>query len=130
VTPIDTPEEESMQIEVHSRGIESSDALRQHAARRARFALTRFGDRVRRLSVTVADENGPKGGVDMRCRIRADLHPRGEIVIRERHHDPFAAVARATERVAHAVSRRLQRLHARRRGRTRRSRPAPASLDA
>jgi ribosome-associated translation inhibitor RaiA len=119
-----------MKIEIQSRGIELSDDLRDHAARRARFALTRFGDRVRRLSVMVDDLNGPKGGVDMRCRIRADLNPRGEIVIRETQPDPYSAVARATDRVAHALSRRLQRLHARRRGRPRRARRAPASLDA
>ena len=59
-----------MQVEIRGMGVTRSDALWAHVERRARFALGRFADRVVRVKIQLADVNGPRGGVDKRCRVR------------------------------------------------------------
>ena len=106
-----------MKIEIRAEGVELSKRLASHIERRARFALTRFRERLGRVHVLIADTNGPRGGVDIHCKVRAEVSGVGQLVIRELHHDPFAAVSKATERISHAVARRVKRGSARRRGR-------------
>jgi ribosome-associated translation inhibitor RaiA len=106
-----------MKLELRTRGVELTEQLRNHVELRLRFALTRFGERLSRVYVLIADVNGPKGGRDIQCKVRAELASHGEVLIREVNEDPFAAVARATDRAAFAVSRQLKRITARRRGR-------------
>ena len=116
-----------MKLEMRGKGIELTDELKAHIERRFRFALTRFGSALRRVRVHLTDINGPKGGLDVRCRVRVDHRGVGQLVIQETNEDPFAAVVRATERAAHSLTRRLGRLHARRRGRLPRLRTRMAS---
>ena len=52
---------------------DTTEALKKYAARRLSFALRRFQDRIRHISVRLVDVNGPKRGVDSRCSIVADL---------------------------------------------------------
>ncbi len=106
-----------MKLEFRSNGVRISEALAEHAERRLRFALGRFGERVRRVRVQLTDVNGPRGGEDIQCRVLASLAPHGELVIQEVNHDPFAAVARASDRAGHSLSRHVRRIRARRRGR-------------
>lgn len=99
-----------MQLEVRAHGVELDPSLRSHIDRRLRFALTRFGRRLRRVNVLLRDVNGPRGGVDILCQIRIGLHPRGDVVIRGEGSDPFAAVSRAAQRASRGVTRRFERL--------------------
>lgn len=98
-----------MRVEVRGRGVSASTALREHAGRRLRFALGRFGARVARVSARLADVNGPRGGVDKECRLAARLQPAGELVVSERDADLYAAIDRAASRLGRAVSRELGR---------------------
>jgi ribosome-associated translation inhibitor RaiA len=104
-----------VKLQLHAKGVRLTDELRRHVERRARFALRRFGERVRHITVRLTDVNGPKGGTDIQCCVLAALSPSGEIVIREMHSDPFSAVSRACERARHGLARRLERLRTRRR---------------
>ena len=110
-----------MRIETLTHGVELTPALEEHIDRRLRFALTRFGGQLRQVHLTLADVNGPRGGKDIHCKIRVDLDGRSDLVVREVQADPFAAVARAAERTSHALSRGMDRIHDRRRGRGSRS---------
>ena len=107
-----------MRLDLRTKHVELTEDLRNHVDRRLRFALTRFGSRIRRLSVGLTDVNGPKGGVDIQCRVQADLASGETLVVREVRADPFTAVAGASERIAHSITRRLDRLKDARRGRT------------
>ena len=98
-----------MKLDMHARGLPLPRDLKSHIRRRVRFALGRFADRVRRVHVRLEDENGPRGGQDITCKVRAQLHPRGSILIAETRNDPYTAVARAAERVARVVPRKLAR---------------------
>ncbi len=106
-----------MNLQLRSKGVRVSSRLRRHVERRVALALGHLGHRVQRIRVRLSDLNGPKGGEDVHCVIHAHVPHRGELVIQERHHDPFAAVTRASERVRHALSKQLDRLRARRRRR-------------
>ncbi len=105
-----------MNVEIRARGIEMTEPLEQVVQRRVYSALRRFGHRVRRASVQLTDLNGPKGGVDIRCKIEAHLEGGGQVIVHQTRETPFTAVADACEAVARAVRRRSDRLRSRRRG--------------
>lgn len=53
-----------MQLDIRGRSLPLTPALDAYVERRMRFALGRFEPRMRRVTVRVGDENGPRGGVD------------------------------------------------------------------
>jgi len=92
------------------------ESLHDFVTRRLYFALGRFAPQITRVTTRLGDCNGPRGGVDKRCRIVVEL--RGlESVLREAHADDLeAAVAAAAEGVGRGVARALERRrHTRRR---------------
>jgi ribosomal subunit interface protein len=104
-----------MRLEIRRRRLEVSEALRAHVERRLRTALGRFARRVGRVRVYLRDVNGPRGGVDKRCRIVVHLPPAGRAVVSGTGSDPYAVVTRTAERSGRAVKRHLKRKAARRR---------------
>lgn len=106
-----------MKLELHAKGLTLTDGLRAHVERKLRFALGRFGARVRSVRVQLQDLNGPRGGEDIRCQIQAHLAPTGTLTIQETRRDPFAAVARACDRVSARVTRHIVRRRLQRKGR-------------
>lgn len=84
-------------------------ALRDHAERRLRFALGWADDRLRRISVRLSDENGPRGGEDKRCRIRIAFAGAPSVVIEDTESDVYVAIDRAADRAGRSVARRLER---------------------
>jgi putative sigma-54 modulation protein len=110
-----------MQLEMRGVNYNLNDVLRDYIERRLRFALGRFAARIHRLRVRLTDVNGPRGGLDKRCRIAVALVPRGVVIVEGSGDDPFALIADAAKRAGRVVRRGLER---RRRGRTRRS-PRP-----
>jgi putative sigma-54 modulation protein len=105
-----------MEIQVRALRIEVTNALRAHGERCLRFALGRFGDRIDRVTVWLADLNGPRGGIDKGCRIGVRLRPMGSVLVLEAADDPYAALGRAAGRAGRAVARRLARDQGRRLG--------------
>lgn len=75
---------------------------------RLEFALGRFAGRVRSVSVSLADLNGPRGGVDKKCLIAVRLErPSRVIVIEDVDADAAVVVSRSAERAARAVARAI-----------------------
>ena len=98
-----------MQIDIQARGFRLTEGLRAQAERRVRFALGSSSGRVRNVVMRLADENGPRGGVDKRCTIRANLPGGPPVIIEQQEADLYVAIDRAADRAARAVSRRLER---------------------
>jgi len=98
-----------VRILIRNRNVELVDGGRERIERSLRYALGRFGQRVRRVTLGLADLNGPRGGVDKRCRVSVALEPRGGVFIEEDSADVFAAVDGAVERLARSVERKLGR---------------------
>jgi ribosome-associated translation inhibitor RaiA len=99
-----------MHIELRSHTIELTPELRETLTRRAEFALDRFADRIARVTVWLADVNGPKGGLANECNVAVDLRGRGSVFIREIHENAQQAGSRALERSGRAVARELGKL--------------------
>lgn len=97
------------------RGSElARDELHEFATRRLGFVLGRFGSRVTGVRVSVSDENGPRGGVDKKCRIEVRGPRNLAVVIEDSAADERAAIARAADRAGRTFARALERRRARR----------------
>ncbi len=97
-----------MVLRLAARGIELSADLNEYVRRRAHFSLGRFAGRIKRLSISLSDSNGPRGGVDKHCDIRVDVGLRQRVIVRERQATIHAAVAFAVDRAERAVERQLK----------------------
>jgi putative sigma-54 modulation protein len=98
-----------MQMEMRGVNYDLNDVLKDHIEHRLRFALGRFAARIHRLTVRLTDVNGPRGGLDKRCRIAVALVPRGVVMVEGSGDDPFVLITDAAKRVGRAVRRELER---------------------
>lgn len=98
-----------MKLEIRRQGVEVSDEAQAHIERRLRFALGRFSPRIQRVAVFLADQNGPKGGVDIRCRLVARLLRLGVVTVEDRDTELTVLIDRAADRLARTVQRKLER---------------------
>lgn len=98
-----------MKLEIRRQGVEVSEAFQTHIERRLAFALGRFSPQIQRVAVYLADLNGPKGGVDKQCRLVARLLRLGVVTVEEQDAELTALIDRASDRLARAVQRKLER---------------------
>jgi putative sigma-54 modulation protein len=95
-------------IEVRSK-IEEIRLIRHFAERRLSFALDHLRN-LRRISISIEDVNGPKGGADKHCRIVAEMAV-SSLVLEETQPDWQSAVARAIHRLARQATQESQRVN-------------------
>lgn len=101
-----------MEIKVRVRGGRgSSGSVWDHAVRRIRFHLGRFGDEISSVLVRISDVNGPRGGVDKRCQVTVRGRRLSSVIVHDLSGDAYSAVDMAVERAGRAVGRDLERLH-------------------
>src|SRR5690349_3646597 len=98
-----------MNLEIRGVTYELDAELEAYIERRLRFAFGRFARRIGRVVVRLSDVNGPRGGIDKRCRLSVALIPRGVLRIEGTGADPFALVAHVAKRARRAVQRALGR---------------------
>ena len=98
-----------MQIDIQARDFPLTDALRNHAERRMRFALTRSDEHIQRVVMRLSDINGPRGGSDKRCHLQVVLAGLPDVVIEDTEDNLYVAIDRATDRAGRTVRRRLER---------------------
>ena len=96
-----------MMVHIRAIGMESSPSLHDYAERRAFGAIGRIASPLDRVAISISDDNGPRGGVDKRCRIV--LSGSHRTIAEAVDADPYAAVDRACERLAHALRRIVER---------------------
>ena len=97
-----------MRIEFRGLKFVAEGEFRGYAARRLRFALGRFARRIDRVEVRLADENGPRGGVDKTCHLCARLVHGPEVRVGDTDEDWRALVDRASARLGRTVTRLLE----------------------
>ncbi len=98
-----------MRVAIHANGFEMTGALREYTERRLASALGWARHHMRKLAVSLSDINGPRGGVDKRCKILVQLDSGREVIIDECEADLYAAIDRAAERADRAVVRQVER---------------------
>lgn len=94
-----------MNIDIHGRHVDISETLRVHVERRLRFALGRLSHRIVRVHVWLTDLNGPRGGIDKRCRIEVVGH-KGTVAVEDTDADAYVVIDLAAERIRR-MARRL-----------------------
>jgi hypothetical protein len=100
---------------LRARGVSLTTKHRRAVSRILTSTLGRFERRVRNIDVWFEDVNGPRGGVDIRCRIDIEFQPRGTVSVSALAIDEFAAAAKAAARTRELVDRRIKKLRAQRR---------------
>jgi ribosome-associated translation inhibitor RaiA len=98
-----------MQLEVRQKGIAIDVSLRERIVDHIEAALRRFARRIRDVTICVEDANGPRRGLDKHCQIAVRLDRGGTLRSGRTEADLIAAIHLATDRVTHAVGRRLER---------------------
>lgn len=105
-----------MMIEIHGTRVDITARIREQVQRKAEYSLGRFESAIRAVHVTLEDANGPRGGVDQVCRIVVNVENQASPVIAEAIHEQTGgAIELAFGKVAHAMSRSLDRRKSRRR---------------
>jgi hypothetical protein len=94
-------------------GVALDDEDRAQIRRKTRTLFARHGQVVERVTVRIRDVNGPRGGVDIACRIKVVLSRLPSVVVERRTtrlESSFAgALAAAGSSVSHALMRRRMR---------------------
>lgn len=104
-----TTAEHSLQIDIQASHFSVTDALRRHAERRLRFALTFCDEHIQRIVMRLSDVNGPRGGPDKCCHLQVILIGYHDVVVDDVESDLYVAIDRAANRAARTVRRRLTR---------------------
>jgi len=98
-----------MQIDIQARDFSLTDALRSHAERRLRFALTRCDDHIQRIVMRLSDINGPRGGADKRCHLQLILIGLPDVVVEDIEADLYVAIDCAADRAGRTLVRKIGR---------------------
>jgi ribosome-associated translation inhibitor RaiA len=98
-----------MEFEIRGRGFYMTETLREHIERSFCFALDRFARQILRVRVCVGDLNGPRGGIDKRCRIAIVLMSSKTVVMEDRDSNICVAIDRVADKAGRCIGRRLKR---------------------
>lgn len=98
-----------MEIAVRARDIVWNEDLQQQVQRSIEFAVDRHRSRIDRITVSVTDLNGHRGGVDKVCHITANVRGTKPVIILEKGVDVAAIINRAARRLAYRIGRRVHR---------------------
>ncbi len=97
-----------MQVVFESRDADGAQ-LRDLAVERVHFVMRRMTWLVPRAKVLLSDINGPRGGVDKRCKVELKTTHSGTVVITAIAHDWRSALDNALARAARVLVRSWQR---------------------
>ena len=91
-----------MKIQIKAHDVKVTKALRTHVELRLGFALSRFGERIGRVTVDLSNSEEHHSRADKRCKITVGLQR--SVKVQETDADLFEAVARAAARVSRSVA--------------------------
>ena len=97
--------ERALRIEVRTRRFRPTPAIRAHVERELRKALGRVRARTGEVVAFLSDVNGPRGGEDKRCQIRARLASGAEVFASAVAADLYAAITKAAKRLSRGILR-------------------------
>ena len=98
-----------MDIQLRTQEIEIPRNGVRDLSRRLAYRFSGVAFRISRLHVSLKDLNGPRGGLDKECVLRAELIEGGEILVRDRSRHLRRAIDRCARRLKHALGRETRR---------------------
>lgn len=98
-----------MQIKIHAKGFDLTEAMKEHVERKLGYALDRFDEEGVLAQVTLEDVNGPRGGNDKHCRINlSGLGTKTEL-FNATERDLYVAIDAAAEKASRWAARATKR---------------------
>jgi len=111
--PIQRPEqttaEDSMQIVIHARDFSLTDAIRRHAERRLRSALSCYDQHIQRVVMRLTGDSSERCGAGNCCHVQVQLAGLPDVVVQDIGTDLYVAMGRAAHRAGRTIKRRLVR---------------------
>jgi hypothetical protein len=105
-----------MQVELETHGVVIPRNEGQALVTRLNDSFARVRNRIARMHMSLKDDNGPRGGRDKICLLRAVLTNGREIVVRDRSSNLARAIGRSIRRGRALIAHELKRSRARRHG--------------
>jgi ribosome-associated translation inhibitor RaiA len=102
-------------VDVRTRGFDLTPPMYRHAIDHIAAKVAKYARVISNLTVRLQDINGPKGGIDKRCRIELTIAGFDPVIIDETDQDAYAAIDVAGERLRKVVSQVLDERRSRRR---------------
>lgn len=102
-------------LSIRARGRSLKRTFRMAVPRILHSALGQVAPRIRAVSIWLEDVNGPRGGVDIRCRLEATLLPRGAVTVTSIAGNEYIATRNAAFRAGSIIDRRVKRVRTLRR---------------
>lgn len=98
-----------MRIDVQSSDVSISKRLRSYLESLVLHRMQLVKEHVQSVSVTVKDNNGPKGGNDKECIVEAVIPNQPNLVVKKRSSDVVASIKKATDRIARVANRQIKK---------------------
>ena len=90
-------------------GAALDDDQREYVARKLGMKLGKFASSIERVSVRITDVNGPRGGVDQRCRVKVALSGLPSVVVERQDASTEVAIDTALRATEESVRRLVRR---------------------
>lgn len=104
-----------MLITVREHGVGLSSDGRGYAIDRVGLALATVETHVRRVTVYLSDENGPRGGADKKCRVAVALDTGRQVTVETRGDSLLGVVDGAAGKAERVIHEEIHRRNERRR---------------
>lgn len=98
-----------MMINIHARGCYLSRTRKNRVLTQLRLHFGRFAEKIARIEATLSDENGPKGGVDKRCKLKIDMDKHPAVLVQHKATSIQAALQNAVHKGKRSVVRAVDR---------------------
>jgi ribosome-associated translation inhibitor RaiA len=85
------------------------DVVRQHIESKIVSCLERISPYIQRVTIHLADLNGPRGGQDKTCRLEARISTQDIIIVEDTDAILYSAVDRAIDKLQRAILRSVKR---------------------
>jgi len=96
-----------MIFETNNKQAQIDENYSNEVKRLLKFSLSRFEGAVTRVKIRFIDVNGPKGGIDKRCRISAKLRTGGQVVVSGEGEYYIEALSSCLERLVRSIRRKI-----------------------
>lgn len=110
-----------MKFEILGQDIRIDERLTSFIKEKLATCMNRYGQRIRRITISLYDVDGPRAGIDKRCRVVFRLAGGGQSVVECGSHDWRDAITQAAQTAEQTMRKRMEqrrtvRKHQARRG--------------
>ena len=96
-----------MIFEINNKQAGIDKNISSEAKRLLKFSMSRFEGAVTRVKIHFSDVNGPKGGIDKRCRISVKLKKAGQVLVLSEGENYIVALSNCLDRLVRSIRREI-----------------------